>query len=194
MSKRSNSRKLAMRMLYQLDIRQLELATIFNDLEKDKYAEETVNWAFELASITNTNLDDIDGHIAKLSIDWESDRINHIDKALLRMGMAEINYIGTPYQVVINEILELSKEYSTEESAKFINGILDKFVKGDMFTGLIKDVGQISALPTLATVKRPLLNVQPNLAQTSPLAIASALMACAVPPYQKHPPALLFSF
>ena len=129
MSKRSNSRKLAMRMLYQLDIRQLELATIFNDLEKDKYAEETVNWAFELASITNTNLDDIDGHIAKLSIDWESDRINHIDKALLRMGMAEINYIGTPYQVVINEILELSKEYSTEESAKFINGILDKFVK-----------------------------------------------------------------
>ena len=74
MSKRSNSRKLAMRMLYQLDIRQLELATIFNDLEKDKYAEETIDWAFELASITNTNLNDIDGHIAKLSIDWESDR------------------------------------------------------------------------------------------------------------------------
>ena len=98
MSRRSNSRKLAMRMLYQLDIRQLELATIFNDLEKDNYAEETIDWAFELASITNTNLNNIDGHIAKLSIDWESDRINHIDKALLRMGMAEINYIGTPYK------------------------------------------------------------------------------------------------
>ena len=54
---------------------------------------------------------------------------NQIDKALLRLGISEINYTDTPYQVVLNEMIELSKVYSTEESSKFINGILGKFVK-----------------------------------------------------------------
>ena len=57
------------------------------------------------------------------------DRLNQIDKALLRLGISEINYTDTPYQVVLNEMIELSKVYSTEESSKFINGILGKFVK-----------------------------------------------------------------
>jgi N utilization substance protein B len=129
MSKRSNSRKLAMRMLYQLDIRNAELPTLYDDLEKDQYADETVDWAFKLASATCVHMDSIDSIIKNYSIDWEPDRLNRVDFALLRLALAEINHLGTPYQVVINEVLELSKEYSAEESAKFINGILDKYVK-----------------------------------------------------------------
>ena len=128
MSKRANSRKLAMRMLYQMGIRTTNLAIIFEDMEKDKYGEETINWAYHLAKVTQDHLDDIDQIIENYSIDWDMDRLNQVDKALLRLGIGEINYTDTPYQVVLNEMIELSKTYSTEESAKFINGILGKYV------------------------------------------------------------------
>lgn len=129
MSKRSNSRKLAMRVMYQFDIRNSELNDIFSDLETDSYAPETIQWAEHLTDLTKENLTEIDSIIHNYSIDWEMERINHIDKALLRIGIGEINYTDTPYQVVINEIIELSKTYSTEDSSKFINGILGKFIK-----------------------------------------------------------------
>ena len=129
MSKRANSRKLAMRMLYQLGIRTTDLAIIFEDLETEKYGEDTINWAYHLAKITQDHLGDVDKIIEKYSIDWEMERLNQVDKALLRLGISEINYTDTPYQVVLNEIIELSKTYSTEESSKFINGILGKYVQ-----------------------------------------------------------------
>ena len=128
MSKRGNSRKLAMRMLYQMGIRTTDLAMVFEDLEKDTYAEDTVNWAYHLAKVTQDHIGEIDQIIADYSIDWDMDRLNQVDKALLRLGIGEINYTDTPYQVVLNEMIELSKTYSTEESAKFINGILGKYV------------------------------------------------------------------
>ena len=130
MSKRSNSRKLAMRMLYQLDIRsETALDVIFEEMDTAHYAPETLDWAQELASCTWQNISTIDDLIQKLSIDWEPDRLNLVDKALLRIGIAEIKYVKTPHPIVINEILELSKEFSTDESSKFINGILNEFAK-----------------------------------------------------------------
>ena len=129
MSKRANSRKLAMRMLYQLDVRNNDIETIFNDLETHQYAKETIDWAYNLANTTIQNIDTIDKVIKDYSIDWDPDRLNRIDRALLRIGIAEIEHTETPYQGVINEVIEISKLYSTEDSAKFINGILDKYVK-----------------------------------------------------------------
>jgi N utilization substance protein B len=129
MSKRSNSRKLAMRMLYQLGIRTTDLADVFESLEKDQYQEETVNLAYHLAKITHDNLLSIDPIIEEYSIDWELSRLSQVDKAILRLGLGEILYYDTPHQVVLNEMIELSKEYSTDESPKFINGILGKYVK-----------------------------------------------------------------
>ena len=129
MSKRANSRKLAMRMVYQFDIRNQDIDIIFENLKKDQYAEETINWAYSLAAITIKELPKIDDIIKTFSIDWDPERLNRIDKALLRIGISEILYKKTPYQVVINEVIEISKIYSTEESAKFINGILDHYVK-----------------------------------------------------------------
>ena len=108
MSKRSNSRKLAMRVIYQFGVRNSELDDIFNDLETDSYANETIDWAKNIANLTEQHLKEIDTIIHKYSIDWDMERINHVDKALLRIGISEINYTDTPYQVVVNEIIELS--------------------------------------------------------------------------------------
>lgn len=129
MAKRRNSRKLAMRLLYQVSIRDSDLMTLYDDLETDQYAPETLDWALVIAQKTVEKLIEIDDVIKQYSIDWEPDRLNRVDFSLLRIAIAEIHYLKVPYPVVINEIIELSKIYSTDESPKFINGILNSYVK-----------------------------------------------------------------
>tara|TARA_A100001015_G_scaffold319799_1_gene443920 strand:+ start:296 stop:721 length:426 start_codon:yes stop_codon:yes gene_type:complete len=133
MSKRSNSRKLAMRMLYQFSIRsEHTIASIAESMETNAFAEDTVSWAITLSETVVNHLDMIDSVIESLAIEWNLERIHLIDKALLRLGIAEIKFIETPFQVVMNEIIELSKEYSTDDSPKFINGILGKFIENEL--------------------------------------------------------------
>ncbi len=72
------------------------------------------------------NIKEIDGHIQKRINNWELDRIALIDKILLRMGVAELLFFpDIPPKVSINEVIEIAKDYSTSNSGKFINGILD---------------------------------------------------------------------
>ena len=61
---------------------------------------------------------------------WEIDRVAHIDRILLKMGICEIHFIDDiPPKVTISEMVEISKIYSTDESPIFINGILDAVFK-----------------------------------------------------------------
>ena len=57
---------------------------------------------------------------------YEIDRIYKVDLALIYLGMTEIKYIKTPKPVVINEVVEIAKKFSTENSSKFVHGILAK--------------------------------------------------------------------
>lgn len=57
---------------------------------------------------------------------FEYERVFKVDLALLSLALTEILYVGTPKAVVINEVLEISKKYSTEKSSAFINGVLAK--------------------------------------------------------------------
>lgn len=56
------------------------------------------------------------------------ERVYKIDLALIFLALTEIKFLNTPYKVVINETVELAKKYSTEKSAKFINGFLANLV------------------------------------------------------------------
>jgi transcription antitermination protein NusB len=61
---------------------------------------------------------------------WDADRIATLDMILMQMGMAEFLYFETiPPKVTINEYIDLAKEYSTEQSGQFVNGILDNIHK-----------------------------------------------------------------
>ena len=60
---------------------------------------------------------------------FEYSRVFKIDLALIYLALTEILYVGTPRAVAINEVLELSKSYSTEKSSKFINGIISAIAK-----------------------------------------------------------------
>ena len=77
-------------------------------------------WAYKPSS------DDL---VSKYAIGWSLDRISGIDLSILRLAFYELNLGETPTSVVVNEAIELAKEFSSDESPKFINGILGKYVK-----------------------------------------------------------------
>ncbi len=96
------------------------LATIEKPREHYHYAEELIDNAI-------TRQPDVDARIRQLAHNWEFDRIARIDLAILRMAIAEMLYRkDIPPIVSINEAIDLSKQFSTADSKRFINGILDR--------------------------------------------------------------------
>ena len=67
--------------------------------------------------------------IKAYAIDWTIDRINIVDLSILRLAFFEIRNTDIPKKVIVNEAIELSKEFGSEHSQKFINGILGKYVE-----------------------------------------------------------------
>jgi N utilization substance protein B len=85
----------------------------------------------ELIQGALAHLDDIDQRIQQLAQNWEFDRIAKIDLAILRLAIFEMVYRkDIPPVVSINEAIEIAKKYSTEESGRFVNGVLDKIRGG----------------------------------------------------------------
>ena len=72
------------------------------------------------------HLEEIDKKIETYSENWHISRIDKVDLAILRLAIYEILYDDIPQKVVINEAIELAKEYSSEKSYRFINAILAK--------------------------------------------------------------------
>lgn len=65
--------------------------------------------------------------IKKHTPNWETDRIADMDMILIKMGICEfLNFPSIPTRVTINEYIELAKDYSTQKSSYFVNGVLDK--------------------------------------------------------------------
>lgn len=76
------------------------------------------------------HLNTIDAAIQKSAPEWETDKINNIDLAILRLATFELLFEATePAKVIIDEAVELGKEYGTETSPSFINGTLGKILK-----------------------------------------------------------------
>jgi len=69
---------------------------------------------------------EIDDIIKSTSDNWDINRLAMTDRAILRLAIYELNYCETPRKVVINEAIELAKEYGSEKSGSFVNAILDK--------------------------------------------------------------------
>ncbi|MDF9826365.1 N utilization substance protein B [Ereboglobus sp. PH5-10] len=91
-----------------------------NPREHYAFGEELINGVIE-------NLGEIDARIKEFAHNWEFDRIARIDLAILRMAIFEMTHRkDIPPIVSINEAIDLSKQFSTHDSKRFINGILDR--------------------------------------------------------------------
>jgi N utilization substance protein B len=129
---RHRAREAALQVLYQAEVARTDVAqavdTVF-DLQWPGPAPASQDvrvFAADLAHETRRRLAAIDELIAAAARRWRPERMPIIDHLVLRMGVCELlRRDGTPAAVVINEALELARTFSTEESVKFINGMLD---------------------------------------------------------------------
>ncbi len=113
---------------------------ILGSLYKD---DEDKQFVSDLFRKTMLHQHEYDEDIQAKSPNWEVDRISDIDMILIKMGITEfLHFPSIPVRVTINEYIELSKDYSTEKSGKFINGILDKISKDYEKSGKMTKIGR----------------------------------------------------
>ena len=125
------AREATMKLLYQMEVNNdysEEVIKVFfenNDLSVDEkdYVEHAVESVL-------SNLDTIDENIEKHTKGWKINRLAKVDLAVLRIAIYEMLYRkDIPIEVCINEAIEICKKYSTDESSRFINGVLGSFVR-----------------------------------------------------------------
>ncbi len=111
-------RERAFAALYRAD--QLKVDTV----------EDLSGRAERLAAGAIAHLDEIDGLIDEAAEHWTVDRMPAVDRALLRLATYELAHEhGTPTAVILNETVRIAKEYSTQHSGRFINGVLATLAK-----------------------------------------------------------------
>ncbi len=125
------ARELALKILYCYKSGRTEIPMLLNEfLDKKKYPQSVKNFSRELVMLTIDNMQTIDKKVKNVLENWEYERISTIDKLILRLGVCELLFFNEiPYEVTINEAIEMAKKYGTGESPKFVNGILDAIVK-----------------------------------------------------------------
>lgn len=100
---------------------------ILDKLYKDEDDQKFVSDLFRKVMLHHTSFED---DIAGKTPNWEADRIADIDMILIKMAITEfLKFPSIPVRVTINEYIEISKDYSTNKSGYFINGVLDKLSK-----------------------------------------------------------------
>jgi N utilization substance protein B len=137
MPARHRSRQRALQVLFLLDLRKQSieeaLSSFYGTLSSeedepeltgpDEFMETLVRGASERTA-------EIDQRIAEKSANWRLDRMPAVDRNILRLAVFELSQAETPAPVIIDEALELARQFSGDESVAFINGVLDAVHRG----------------------------------------------------------------
>lgn len=119
---RLDARERALELLYEADLKGRAVTEVIADLpiEPDPFIVETLRRVTE-------HLGAIDDDLARVSRGWTLERMPVVDRAILRLGVSELRWTPEmPTAVVINEAVELAKRFSTEDSGRFVNGVLSR--------------------------------------------------------------------
>ena len=130
MSARSKARKQALDLLYETDIRGTNLVEtlIARDIPaEDPDARPIREYTRELVNGVSDNRRKIDELITTYAQGWDMDRLPAVDRNILRLGIYEILWSNSvPTSVAIDEALDLAKELSSDDSSKYIHGVLGR--------------------------------------------------------------------
>lgn len=130
--RRTNARESFMQMLFEMDA-QSDFSTEKRAQFEDTFLEELPEAEYfdAVFNAMTEHLPEVDEALSAASQHWTIERFNKVDLAILRLAVLEIKYVDfIPEAVSINEAVELAKKYGTEESPKFVNGVLGKIVRG----------------------------------------------------------------
>ena len=128
MGSRRKGRELALQALYLADISDLPEQRAFRSLVRGGQIDDKgKEFAEALAAGALAQIEKLDEMIRKYAQNWDIKRMAALDRNILRLGAYEILFeTDTPVSVIIDEAVEIAKTFSTAESGKFVNGILDR--------------------------------------------------------------------
>ena len=130
MRTRRKERRQALELLYEWDQRRTPLQEIIDTKREGGLSARFGEFCLALVEGTLSHLPEIDAIIEQYSEDWKLERMPVVDRNILRLGVYELLYgKGVPVAVTINECVELAKWYGSDDSRRFINGLLGKVAR-----------------------------------------------------------------
>jgi len=131
MGTRRRARELALQLLYQFELTDASPEEMQAGFEEWRNAGEGVReFADNLLRGTLERIAEIDQELVNQTTHWRLERLAAVDRNILRLAMYELMFEpDTPHAVVIDEAIEIAKKYGTKDSGRFVNGVLDGFVK-----------------------------------------------------------------
>lgn len=130
-SRRRMARKLALITVYQWQMTGNSYQSLYMGIQEDKalvqdFLKSDAAYYQSLAKFVMENVEQVDAKL-KPFLDREPEYLDQIERAALRMATAELlNHPETPYKVIVNEAVNLTKKFGADKAHKFVNGVLDK--------------------------------------------------------------------
>ena len=137
MPSRHLSRRRALQLMYECDMRKIAPEDAMRDYFHTLYTEENEGLpepdAFmeEMLFGAHAEMEYLDAVITRRSDNWKLERMPVVDRNILRLAAWELLRTPTPPAVVIDQAIELARRFSGDESARFVNGVLDALRKGE---------------------------------------------------------------
>lgn len=132
MGMRRKSREIVIQTLYAMEYNEDQENSSYQDCLRDIFKDKgfetdgkIYDFADSLIAMVFENLISIDDMINKHSTNWELERLAKLDKGILRLAVSELMYTDTAAAIIMNEAIEISKKFSSENSGSFINGVLN---------------------------------------------------------------------
>jgi N utilization substance protein B len=118
---RREARRAAVFMLYQWDVTETPLGSLYED-EVDDYTRR-------LTEAVSAHAPELDARITAASDEWTADRLGAVERNILRVAVEELDEGEIPKEVVLDEAVTLAKRYASDEAGRLVNGILGKIVR-----------------------------------------------------------------
>ncbi len=129
---RNEAREIMMQIMYEMDASKDIGCENAIKLAEERLAGNHKERGKALLEKIVSNLDDIDETINRSSRSWKTGRMPKVDLAVMRLALGEIRYADDiPAAVAINEAINLAKKFSTEQSSRFIHGVLGAIAKNN---------------------------------------------------------------
>lgn len=128
---RHRARETAFRVVYQADLTHDRYAAVWSARAgEEKLGADGIALVEDVVRTLEARGDEVDAHLKEAAAHWTLERLSATDRSVLRAAIAELlGRPGTPARVVIDEAIEIAKRYGSDESGRFVNGVLDPVVR-----------------------------------------------------------------
>lgn len=129
MTRRSRAREVVLQMLFQQDFNNdVPPTTVLEQMQERLEDEVLSRFAWQLFAGVNEFRPALDARLEAIAANWSLKRMAPTDRNVLRLGAYELMHTDTPARVIVDEALELAKKFGSNQSAQFVNGILDRLM------------------------------------------------------------------